>query len=471
MRVTPLRLMIVGPMGGPFAEAARIALSQGAKVIQADSPDQALAFLRAGKGGDLLLVDCAFQIGDLIRRAEAERIRVPVIACGVGIDARRAADAVRQGARDFLPLPPDPELIAAMIQAMSQESRTMVARDPAMLAALDLADRAAASDATILILGESGVGKEVLARRIHMASRRASGPFVSVNCAAIPEALLESELFGHEKGAFTGALARRVGKFEAASGGTLLLDEISEMDLRLQAKLLRALQERMIDRVGGADPVPVDLRILATSNRDLAGEARAGRFREDLYFRLSVVPVTLPPLRERPDDILPLAEHFLALHAKAAGVEPPLLSEAARAALRARPWRGNARELENAMHRALILARGPRIEPEDLGPDAPAAAAAGARDNAGQAMRDARLATSEARTSNPAAAIPAAAGAGLVGRTLDAVERDLILDTLGHCGGNRTRAAAMLGISIRTLRNKLKLYLDTGALPALAACG
>jgi DNA-binding NtrC family response regulator len=316
---------------------------------------------------------------------------------------------------------------------------------------LALADQVAGSDASILITGESGVGKEVMARYLHKKSRRSSKPFISVNCAAIPENLLESELFGHEKGAFTGAVARRIGKFEEADGGTLLLDEISEMDGRLQAKLLRALQEREIDRVGGGRPVKVDIRILATSNRDLAAAVREGSFREDLLYRLNVVNLRLPPLRERPADVLALAEHFVKKYAAANGVPERPLSLIARQRLLAHRWPGNVRELENAMHRAVLLAQGPEIEEYAIRlPD-------------GQPMS----ATPEARTARTASMAAEAATRGLVGQTVAAVEQQLIIDTLSHCLGNRTHAANILGISIRTLRNKLKEYSEAGiAVPA-----
>src|SRR4030095_11345707 len=224
----------------------------------------------------------------LIAANEAERIRAPVVACGIAADPKRAADAIRAGAKEFIPLPPEAEPIAAVCAAVSDDTRPMVVRDPNMQAVITLANQVAASDASILITGESGVGKEVVARYLHQKSRRANRPFISVNCAAIPENLLESELFGHEKGAFTGALARRIGKFEEANGGTLLLDEISEMDTRLQAKLVRAIHGRAIARGARSKPVKVDIRILATSNRDLAAEVRKGTFREDLLYRLNV---------------------------------------------------------------------------------------------------------------------------------------------------------------------------------------
>jgi DNA-binding NtrC family response regulator len=308
-----------------------------------------------------------------------------------------------------------------------------------------LAEQIARSEASVLITGESGTGKEVLARYVHQRSTRKDKPFVSVNCAAIPDNLLESELFGHERGAFTGAVARRIGKFEEANGGTLLLDEISEMDVRLQAKLLRAIQERVIDRVGGAQPVKVDIRILATSNRNLAEEARKGAFREDLLYRLNVVHLRLPPLRERPADILELAAHFAKKYADVNGLPARPLSTDAKRLMTRTPWRGNVRELENAIHRAVLLGTGEEIDADAI------------RTPEGEAFGSAPAdpATRAARTAE-------AVTRALVGRTVAEVERDLILDTLDHCLGNRTHAAKILGISIRTLRNKLSEYGSAG---------
>jgi DNA-binding NtrC family response regulator len=440
-----MRVLIVGPLNGQIAAAMKIALDQGAKVQHADSIAMATATLRSGKSADLLMVDVSLDIGALIAANEAERIRVPVVACGIGSDPKTAAQAIRAGAKEYIPLPPDAELIAAVLAAVSSDERVLIAEDPRMREVFKLADQVAASEASILITGESGVGKEVLARYVHKQSKRASAPFIAVNCAAIPENLLESELFGHEKGAFTGALARRIGKFEEAHGGTLLLDEISEMDLRLQAKLLRAIQERVIDRVGGAKPVNVDIRILATSNRDLALAVSDGSFRQDLLYRLNVVNLRIPPLRERKGDIPALASHFIAKYATANGVGPKRLSPEAMEQVCEHPWRGNVRELENAMHRAVLLSSGP-----DIGVDAirtPDGALVGsARDEFAARAADAAHAAARA----------------LVGRTVAEVEQDLIIETLTHCLGNRTHAANILGISIRTLRNKLRLYLDQG---------
>ena len=355
-----MRLLIVGRLNGQLTTAAKMAMSAGARVAHVETCSAATNALRAGQGADLLMVDYELDIGELIAANEAERIYVPVVACGVNPDPDKAASAIRAGAKDFIPLPPEAELIAAVLAAVADDERPMVTRDPAMEHMLKLAEQVAPSEASILITGESGVGKEVMARFLHKKSRRSERPFISVNCAAIPENLLESELFGHEKGAFTGALARRIGKFEEANGGTLLLDEISEMDVRLQAKLLRAIQEREIDRVGGSKPVKVDIRILATSNRDLAAEVRKGTFREDLLYRLNVVNIRILALRERPGDILALAEHFAKKYAAANGVAERPISAEARRRLVSHRWPGNVRELENAMHRAVLLSVGPR---------------------------------------------------------------------------------------------------------------
>ena len=273
-----MRVLIIGSLAGDLGQAARLAMARGAKLDQADTLDGALIRLRADARVDLVLCEVSLDIAALVRALAAERFAVPVVACGTEADSAGAVRAIREGAREFLPLPADPDLIAAILEAASGESRTLVARDPVMLATLKRADQVAGAEASVLITGESGTGKEVLARHIHRKSRRAAGPFVALNCAAIPENLLESEMFGHERGAFSGAAGRRVGKFEAADGGTLLLDEVSEMDVRLQAKLLRAIQEREIDRLGGSGPVRVNVRILATSNRDLAAESTAGAF-------------------------------------------------------------------------------------------------------------------------------------------------------------------------------------------------
>jgi two-component system, response regulator FlrC len=440
-----MRLLIVGTLRGQLTLATKLAMDKGATVTHAEGAEMALRVLRSGRSADLLMVEVAVDIRDLITRMEAEHITVPVVACGTSTDARAAVAAIHAGAKEYIPLPPDPELIAAVLAAVADDHRDFIYRDDAMANVVKLAQQIAPSDASVLITGESGTGKEVLARFVHAKSNRARAPFISVNCAAIPEHLLESELFGHEKGSFTGAVARRIGKFEESSGGTLLLDEISEMDVRLQAKLLRAIQERVIDRVGGAKPVPVDIRIIATSNRNLAEVVKAGTFREDLFYRLNVVNLKIPPLRERPADVLELADHFVKMYAKANGCSRVLSTEA-RAQLIANRWPGNVRELENAMHRAVLIAGSESVGPEAIiAPD-------GAR------LEEQRAAPAVAHATFAAETVTRA----LVGRTVADVERDLILETLKHCLGNRTHAANILGISIRTLRNKLNEYAGDG---------
>lgn len=446
-----MRLMIVGSLNGQISTAGKIAIGRGAKVTHTEDAEQALGALRSGRGADLIMIDVKQDIAGFIEHLKEERFVVPVVACGINTDAATAVRAIKAGAKEYIPLPPNAELIAAVLQAVTEESNAMIAGDASMKAILQVADRVAPSDATILITGESGTGKEVMSRYIHQKSKRASGPFISINCAAIPESLLESELFGHEKGAFTGAVARRTGKFEEANGGTLLLDEVSEMHPSLQAKLLRAIQERVIDRVGGNAPVKVDIRLIATSNRDMEQTVREGKFREDLYFRLNVINLALPPLRERPADIVPLASMFAAKYSEQNGIPNKRLSPAATEKLRAHHWQGNVRELENTMHRAVLVSQEAEIEATSIM-------------LAGQ--KAASVAQTAAATAKAVEKAAAPAGNGdqpaLVGRTVADVERELILNTLDHCLGNRTHAANILGISIRTLRNKLKEYGDAG---------
>lgn len=445
-----MRLLIVGTLDGQLGAASKIAMDGGAKVTHAPDCEAALAILRA-RGADLMMIEVGLDVPKFIPQLRREHFSLPVVACGIGADSKTAANAIRAGAREYIPLPPDAELIAAVLQAVAEDDQVFIYRDPVMKNVSSLAEQVAPSEASILITGESGTGKEVMARFVHVKSRRANKAFVAVNCAAIPENLLESELFGHEKGAFTGAVARRIGKFEEADGGTLLLDEISEMDVRLQAKLLRAIQEKQVDRVGGARPVDIDIRIIATSNRNLQEEVKAGNFREDLYFRLNVVNLQVPPLRSRPGDIRAIADFFAEKYAEVNKIPPRPLSEAAMQKLLQHSWPGNVRELENTVHRAVLLAGGEDIgEAAVLLPDASGAVTLGA------------AAVASAHDSPVAENGEDAEAATLVGKTVAEVERDLIIDTLKHCLGNRTHAANILGISIRTLRNKLNQYQSDG---------
>jgi len=443
-----MRVLIIGNLAGQLSAATKIAYDKGAKVLHAHDAATAMELLRTGRGADIVMIDVHEDIRSLVNAMKQERIVAPVVACGIGATPDTAANAIRAGAREFIPLPPDPELIAAVLAAVADDDRPLIAQDTAMIEIKQLADQIAPSDASVLITGESGVGKEVMARYLHKRSRRSEKSFISVNCAAIPENLLESELFGHEKGAFTGAVARRIGKFEEADGGTLLLDEISEMDIRLQAKLLRAIQEREIDRVGGSKPVPVNIRIIATSNRILQEAVIRGEFRKDLLYRLNVMNLHIPPLRERPNDLSALADYFVEKYATANGFVRTL-SDAARERIHCASWLGNVRELENAMHRAVILARTSEISVDDL------------RTPDGRPVQGNALDATAERAVN-AAEIAIREATIRVGQTVAEVEQDLILQTLDHCLGNRTHAANILGISIRTLRNKLRAYQDAG---------
>ncbi|CAG0902155.1 unnamed protein product [Cyprideis torosa] len=322
------------------------------------------------------MCDVKQNIAKLVEDLEIERIHVPVVACGIGTNARDAVKAIQAGAKEYIPLPPDAELIAAVLEAVTEESNTMIASDPAMKNVMQLAEKIAPSEATVLITGESGTGKEVMSSFIHRKSKRKDGPFIAVNCAAIPENLLESELFGHEKGAFTGANGRRIGKFEEAHGGTILLDEVSEMHPLLQAKLLRAIQEKKVTRIGSNDEVKVDTRIIATSNRNLeASVQKESEIEADAIF---------------------LQESDFTQGASASAASPT-----------------------NAPSAAGVSPSAPTVENTE-----------------GVEI--------------------------LIGRTISDVERDMIVNTLDHCLGNRTHAAKILGISIRTLRNKLNQYKDEG---------
>ncbi|MCT8166353.1 MULTISPECIES: sigma-54-dependent transcriptional regulator [unclassified Pseudomonas] len=375
--------------------------------------------------------------------------QLPVLLMTAHAAVERAVEAMRQGAVDYLVKPFEPKALLSLVQrhagaAGLAEEEGPVACEPASRQLLDLAARVARSDSTVLVSGESGTGKEVLARFIHQQSPRSSQPFVAINCAAIPDNMLEATLFGHEKGAFTGAIAAQAGKFEQAEGGTLLLDEISEMPLGLQAKLLRVLQEREVERVGGRKPIPLDIRVLATTNRDLAGEVAAGRFREDLYYRLSVFPLAWQPLRERTGDILPLAERLLARHVAKMKHAPVRLSADARACLQGYAWPGNVRELDNALQRALILQQGGVIEAADF-------CLAGAIP----------LSAGRPPTTSQAAVEPVEAQ-GDLGGDMRRHEFQMIIDTLRAERGRRKEAAERLGISPRTLRYKLAQMRDAG---------
>lgn len=402
---------------------------------------------------------------ELLATLQQREISIPVVMITAYGTITQAVEAMQLGAADFITKPfssPDllqvvervllPEVKASRQQAKSGSGeRPIISNDPLMIRVLEVAEAVARSEATVLIQGESGTGKELMARFIHSCSLRSKQPFVAVNCAALPESLLESELFGHEKGAFTGAQARKIGKFEMAHGGTILLDEISEMDLGLQAKLLRVLQEREVDRVGGRDPISIDVRVLATTNRNLEETVAEGKFRADLYYRLNVIPVTLPPLRERKSDIKLLTEHFMR---QFLGASAPHLPEDVLQALYSHPWPGNIRELQNAVQRAAILAQGKTPRETDfllsMDPNTQL-------DNLKASSEYPR--DEERRELDTADHLRESAHLKIEsGITVQQMEKALILETLKTTDNNRTEAAKMLGISIRTLRNKLNEY-------------
>ncbi|MBI4764732.1 MAG: sigma-54-dependent Fis family transcriptional regulator, partial [Deltaproteobacteria bacterium] len=345
-----------------------------------------------------------------------------------------AVEVMKEGASDYLLKPFSFEALMAKIRLLMErihQERGLITENQKMLQLIRIAEEVAPSDTSVLIYGESGTGKELLAGTIHKKSRRSHKPLVAINCAAIPDSLMESELFGHEKGAFTGATEKKIGKFEFANQGTLLLDEIGEMSLNLQAKLLRVLQEREINRVGGNQAIPIDIRVIATTNRDLYKDSQEGKFREDLYYRLNVFPLHIPPLRERPDDIALLSRHFLkkfsgVLGKNLQGFTPPAMDF-----LITRSWRGNIRELQNTIQRSVHLSKGDLIDLTDFMVEA---------------------------ESVPALSSP--------GKIKD-LEKDMILKTLKEVNGNKTRAARILGVSVRTIRNKLHEYGDFFPVPPL----
>ena len=402
--------------------------------LAASSGEQAIDLLRTRPTG-LVISDVQMRPMDgytLLQAIKRSHPWIPVVLMTAYGEVDKAVAAMRSGASDYLLKPFDPHSLLAhvrryLLTVSDEDESEIVAEDPRTLTLLSLAKKVAATSATVMLTGESGSGKEVLARFIHRHSPRASRPFVAINCAAIPENLLESTLFGYEKGSFTGASQAQAGKFEQANGGTLLLDEISEMPLGLQAKLLRVLQEREVERIGGSKPVKLDIRLIATSNRDMPAYVHEGRFREDLYYRLNVFPLEILPLRERLQDIVPLAQRILDR-----SVQPRcVLAQSAIRSLERYTWPGNVRELENVIQRAMILATG-SIEAEHL-------------NLPGSSARDTSHGKAQREGDSPL-------------RDIKSLERDHILQTLAAVNGSRKLAVQKLGISERTLRYKLQQY-------------
>lgn len=399
----------------------------------------------------------------LLREVRHRNPQMPFVMMTAHDSVSDAVAAMRDGATDYLLKPFEAQVLLDLMARMeppAADDSVMVSRDAATRNLCNLAQRVAKTDATVLISGESGCGKEMLARFIHDHSDRRARQFSAINCAAIPENMLESMLFGYEKGAYTGAHQSRAGKFEQANGGTLLLDEISEMELALQAKLLRVLQEKEVERLGGSKVIPLDVRVLATTNRELSLEVQEGRFREDLFYRLNVVPLHIPPLRERRGDILPLAERFLLRYQQSPGVQ---FSAAAREFLLEQPWNGNARELENCVQRAAILTASDTISEADLlllcGSQGTGFLTAS---GSGSVSSTAQSDNSGVPTAQPAPSETAASSSPALEGDLKQREQELIISALRRSGGNRKAAAEQLGISPRTLRYKLARMRDEG---------
>jgi two-component system response regulator FlrC len=411
--------------------------SAGFQVFEACNGKEALLQLMH-QDIEVIVSDVQMDVMDgneLLKATREKYASIPFVMMTAHASVERAVAAMRDGATDYLQKPFEATSLVSTVKRMIKrsglDSREMIAEDAKTKRILDIVERVAPSDASIMISGESGTGKEVLAKTIHEYSDRSDKPFVALNCAAIPENMLEAILFGYEKGAFTGATAAREGKFEQANGGTLLLDEISEMALELQAKLLRVLQEQEVERLGGKATIPLDVRVLATTNRHLTAEVAEGRFREDLYFRLNVFPIELPALRERRDDIIPLVYRFIERYRSG---KPLTLSSASEKQLLSHGWRGNIRELGNCIHRACILAPGSEITPSDIVFDA--------------LVDNDYFTPTKQDESGP--------------EDLKGSERDMILSALRDSNGNRKLASERLGISGRTLRYKLAKYKEQG---------
>jgi DNA-binding NtrC family response regulator len=419
--------------------------SNGYAVHSAENAENALQLIEK-ESFELVIADIRLPDRSglhLLERIKNQSFLTPVIMITGYGSVQNAVESMKKGAYDYILKPFSLKVLEGAIENAIRCRRSqmekchippesspfplIVTQNQKMKEMMNLCQKIAASKATVLIQGESGTGKEIFAKYIHVSSQRSQGPFIAVNCASLPETLLESELFGHEKGAFTGAIGRKIGKFELAHRGTILLDEISEMNTFLQAKILRVLQENEVDRIGGSRPVPLDIRVIATTNRDIEAEVEKGEFREDLFYRLNVISLKLPALRERPDDIELLANHFMKQFASAYGRPIRSVSEEALEWLKGQEWRGNIRELKNAIERAVLITNRDVLQIQDLSP-------------------------SQSGTPEEAISVPSES------LCLREMERKLISKALEKTQGNRTHAAKVLGISIRTLRNKLNEY-------------
>ncbi len=414
-----MKLLIVGQLDGALISAAKIVADSGVKVFHSPSIEEAMHLLLSGQQVDVMLVDIRCNIADLVQQIKSQRMSVCVVACG--LDHSKAVHAIKAGAIEYLPLPPEKELIAAILSTIAEHqcSKQFIAQSKEMVKIFNVAKQVSQSEATILITGQSGTGKEVVAQYIHANSKRKDNDMIAINCAAIPENLLESELFGHEKGSFTGASERRIGKFESANGSTILLDEVTEMSKPLQAKILRVLQEKEISRLGANANIKVNARVIATSNRDVMQYVKSGDFREDLFYRLNVINIHIPSLSQRIDDIIPLAEYFLQKYSDLNCIDNKSLSDGAKNKLKSHHWPGNVRELENCMHRSLLLAPFTAIEQDDV-----------------LLIQDVNAEPS----------------------SLADIEKGAIYQAMVKSQGDQLKAALILGLSTAALKRKLKLY-------------
>ena len=416
-----MRIIIIGELGGQLIPATQIASSKGAKVLHAPDITSAINTICGGKSAELIMASETVDIKSLIEQLRSQRISIPVVCCGFGEDSELAVEAIKAGAIDYLPLPPNEELISAFIESITKRDleQDMIFASSAMIEAVNIAKKIAPSELNIILTGASGTGKEIMARFIHQNSKRKDHEMIAINCAAIPENLLESEMFGHEKGAFTGATERRIGKFEEANKSTIFLDEISEMDPKLQAKLLRVLQEKEISRIGSNKSIKLNIRFIAASNKNLEQEIKKGTFREDLFYRLNAININLPALKDRIDDIEGLAAHFIKKYAKINALPEKIIGTKALEKMKSYSWPGNIRELENCIHRGLVISSGDEIKLKDL-----------------------YLKEEEEKKIE----------------TLEDVEKGAILNAIDIYGKDAGRIATALGVSIKLLQQKIKKY-------------
>lgn len=424
-----VHLLVVGEVSGYSGEINNFKFSGILKDVSFIQDINSVAVFLENQKTDLIIVNVELEVASLTKFLKLKFPDIPVYGYSTVIDRKNAVKAIKAGVLDYIFLE-DKESLISVINSCKDNVFELRSYSDKMNLVIDMLNKISSSQANILLTGESGTGKEVAARYIHMKSSRRNKDWVAINCASIPENLLESELFGYEKGAFTGALTTKKGKFEQADKSTLFLDEISEMNVGLQAKLLRAIQEKEITRLGSSTPVSLDFRIIATSNRNLNKEVECGNFRQDLFFRLSVINIHLPPLRERKEDIVFLTEGFIKKYSEMNGLKEKPFTDSFIKKLKEYSWPGNIRELENVIHRVVLLSEGNKFTNSDI--------------------EDIGITDS----------LNNSAAEDFVCKTINRAEQELISKTLNYCSGNKTKTADILGISIRTLRNKLECYKE-----------